>query len=92
MHCRINCLCILHFLLEFYHFIILSYGELTIFCSKNLQKGMGAELIVIVMLNTCGNFTNNTRDGIEWMISKERNRNCWKLEPLVLTLESMAAN
>lgn len=44
MHCRINCLCMLHFLLEFYHFIILSYGEFDYFLQQKLAKRDGGPI------------------------------------------------
>lgn len=31
-------------------------------CSKNLRKRMGLHLIVIVILNICGNFTSGIKD------------------------------
>lgn len=68
----------------------LSSKKLIVCCSKNLRKGTGLELIVIVILSICGNFTNVTREDIEWKICRERSWVCESLELLVLTLESMA--
>lgn len=60
------------------------------YCSKNLLKEMGLELIEIMMLSGYGIFIKNIRGDIGWMIFKERNKDTVNPELSVPTWESMS--